>query len=166
MIYLYRYSYFCWNAPWTGVCHGDELFPLFGDPIRRPWLYNSTDVTYSQNLIDVWSKYTRQGSPPAQATYNWLAYQDPPPNTGVSSGIRPPSATSTPTDRPTWPSVLDLNPLKSQTGARYNAFRDCDQFWSRHMDIWMGDSTTRAKYRKMVSIGKQWTPEVYYHGVS
>lgn len=159
--YVLRHSYFCWNAGWAGICHGDELFMMFGDPVRRPMYYNSTDIDYATNLIHVFTTYGKLGAPPSQSNYSWPAYQDVPQNGNT------PTFPMTPTfDRPTWPNNIELNPLKQQSGARYKPYTDCDQFWSKHMDIWMPTETSKAKYRRMAASGKQWHREEYFYGSS
>ena len=73
--YKSKFSYFCWGSDWTGVCHADELFMLFGDPIRRPWMYNFTDITFSEQLIHDFTTFGISGKPPNQGLTAWPAYQ-------------------------------------------------------------------------------------------
>lgn len=158
--YATRYSYFCWDSDWPAICHGDELFTLFGDPFRRPWIYNASDIVYAGDLIDVWSNFTIKGKPWLRnSATSWPPYQQVPMSTSITGVTVAPMI-----ERPTWPSYIELNPFK-QLQVSYRPYKDCDNFWSRHMDIWMPDGQkSKIKYRKMEARGKKWQRRRFYVG--
>lgn len=50
-----------WCPKWSGACHGDDEFPLFGDPIRHPSKYNQRVRDISMELISFVHSFTRNG---------------------------------------------------------------------------------------------------------
>ncbi len=58
MTYFYHFTYhpeipkltLC-SMPWMGVCHGEELQYVFGDPVVSPTTYSPTDVHFSETVM-------------------------------------------------------------------------------------------------------------------
>lgn len=49
-----------WNA-WMGTTHLDEVPFIFGSPLRYPHQYTTDEVTFSRNLIDIWTHFAKTG---------------------------------------------------------------------------------------------------------
>jgi carboxylesterase type B len=164
--YRSRFSYFCWGSDWTGVCHGDELFLLFGDPVRRPWMYNLTDVTFSEQLINDWTTFGSTGKLPNQGFSTWPAYQTPPGSENVL-GFSSPQAASLTRDgtlrnnlyqrqqqqqgngRKVYPNYMELNAYKIGNLV-YDPYRDCSNLWKNHLYIWSSSQVeSMMKYRRL-----------------
>lgn len=162
-LYKSRYSYFCSGSDWAGVCHADELFMLFGDPVRRPWLYNSTDTLFAELLINDWTTYGITGKLPQQGNTFWPAYQHPPLHQNVTSFYIDPAGSPT-SDRPIWPSYMELSPFLVGN-LIYNPYTPCIEFWSKHLEFWFPDKDTRMKTRKFVSRNKVFKVRKYFYGI-
>ncbi|KAI1293012.1 Acetylcholinesterase-1 [Halotydeus destructor] len=121
----------CATYDWPRPCHGDELSAMFGEAFTMPQNSNDSDRTYTDQMIGLWTSFTKTGRPPVMGGYRWPAYQDRPvaPITPVNLGSQ---------SRPVWPSYLEVNPLKTpQPAPVYKPYRDCDTFWSKHMDLFI-----------------------------
>ncbi|XP_074604247.1 acetylcholinesterase-like [Brevipalpus obovatus] len=44
-----------------GVCHGDDLFYVFGTPFRKPYLFNDEDRKMSEKMMKIWTDFARKG---------------------------------------------------------------------------------------------------------
>ncbi|XP_055952007.1 acetylcholinesterase-1-like [Argiope bruennichi] len=69
--FLHRPSNSVW-APWMGTTHFDEVQFVFGEPIRKPELYQLDEVTLSRNMIEIWTNFAKYGYP----TFNWPKYSN------------------------------------------------------------------------------------------
>lgn len=154
--YATKWSYFCANSDWPVICHADELFPMFGDPLRRPWYYNETDAKYATDLMNVFTNWTFNGIPQTQDMIKWPYYQQMPMTSAATAVTLTPNF-----NIPTWPSNVNLNPFKKLT-VKFKPYFDCDNFWVNHLDIWLPSTTTRQKYRSMEQRTKQWSKRYYY----
>ncbi|KAI1287962.1 Acetylcholinesterase [Halotydeus destructor] len=119
---------YCVGLTWPKPCHGEERFATFGTAFLEPQLYNDTDRTYTTEMIRLWTTFTKTGRPPNMGPYGWPAYQDVPlePVAPLNLGA---------SGRPIWPSYLEVTPLKPPTGPVYKPYRDCENFWSKYIDI-------------------------------
>lgn len=63
-----------WCPKWSGACHGDDEFPLFGDPIRHPSKYNQRVRDISMELISFVHSFTRNGRPNQIEQPEWQSY--------------------------------------------------------------------------------------------
>ncbi|KAI1287556.1 Acetylcholinesterase-1 [Halotydeus destructor] len=138
-VYSYFLSYgtkkaitICQNVTWPRPCHGDELHALFGDPFIKPRMYNSTDRPFSTSLIQLWSQFGKTGQPPLVNGKQWPAYQEKPKSSATAETQ---SQSQGKSEKPIWPSYVEINPLKPQGGPVYHPYTDCDQFWSKHLEI-------------------------------
>ncbi|CAL1265510.1 unnamed protein product [Larinioides sclopetarius] len=50
------------RAPWMGVVHFDEIYFVFGYPLRYPSNYTESEKRLSMQMIDVWSSFAKSGS--------------------------------------------------------------------------------------------------------
>ncbi|CAG2117010.1 unnamed protein product, partial [Medioppia subpectinata] len=78
-VYQYYYNYksaeptlFC--ADWMGVCHFDDIYPLFGLPLIDEHKYVERERQVSRQMIAILSTFARTGSPPAQSGAQWQPY--------------------------------------------------------------------------------------------
>ncbi|KAI1305324.1 Acetylcholinesterase-1 [Halotydeus destructor] len=119
---------YCEGLTWPRPCHDEERFGTFGAAYREPTEYNSTDRTYTDQLIGIWTTFGRTGRPPTMGGYRWPAYQDPPlaPITPINLGKN---------ETQLWPSYLEVNPLRAQRAPVYKPYPNCDEFWSKHMEL-------------------------------
>ncbi|OTF79582.1 hypothetical protein BLA29_007393 [Euroglyphus maynei] len=63
-----------WCPKWTGACHGDDEFPLFGDPIRHPSLYSQRIRDISMEMISFMHSFLRNGRPNEMEQPEWQSY--------------------------------------------------------------------------------------------
>lgn len=160
--YKSRYSYFCWGSEWAGVCHADELFMLFGDPIRRPQLYNGTDVSFAEMLIKDWTTYGKTGLLPRQGQRYWPSYQQAPMDHSVAGFYIDPAG-QVGTDMPIWPNYMELSPFLLGNLV-YNPYKGCMDFWGKHLDVWFPTTASKAKYFDLISKNKVFKKRTYFYG--
>lgn len=92
---------------WMGVCHGEDVFYLFG----KPFLDSSDEYEkrLSQDMIEAWTLFAKTGSPGSVGNITWLQSLD---RTQPNSSVRYMS--------------LDSHDYKIE----YNVFKErCDTFW-------------------------------------
>ncbi|GBM67630.1 Acetylcholinesterase-1 [Araneus ventricosus] len=58
--FVHRPSNSIW-APWMGVTHFDEVQFVFGQPIRKPELYEGDEITLSKKMIEIWTNFAKYG---------------------------------------------------------------------------------------------------------
>ena len=63
---------FC--AKWMGVCHFDDIYPLFGLPFSDYDKYFDNERKVSQEMIEIFSSFVRTGRPNGQSSGEWLKY--------------------------------------------------------------------------------------------
>ena len=63
---------FC--AKWMGVCHFDDIYPVFGIPFSDYDNYSQSERKVSQEMIDIFSSFVKTGSPKGQSSGEWLHY--------------------------------------------------------------------------------------------
>lgn len=160
--YKSRYSYFCWGSDWAGVCHADELFILFGDPIRRPQLYNGTDVAYAEKLIKDWTWYGKTGTLPKQGQRYWPSYQQAPMDHSVAAFYIDPAG-QVGSDVPIWPNYMELSPFLLGNLV-YKPYQSCMEFWGKHLDVWFPTPQSKAKYFELISKNKVFKKRTYFYG--
>ncbi|XP_074597669.1 acetylcholinesterase-1-like [Brevipalpus obovatus] len=54
-----------------GVCHGDDLFYVFGAPFRKPYLFNDEDRKMSEKMMKIWTDFARKGFPITDDGEEW-----------------------------------------------------------------------------------------------
>lgn len=160
--YKSKYSYFCWGSDWAGVCHADELFMLFGDPIRRPQLYNGTDVAFAENLIKDWTWYGKSGTLPRQGQRYWPSYQQTPIDHSITAMYIDPAG-QVGSDVPIWPNYMELSPFLLGN-LIYSPYKSCMEFWGKHLDVWFPTTTSKAKYFELISRNKKFSKRTYFYG--
>ncbi|KAH9421440.1 hypothetical protein DERP_010577 [Dermatophagoides pteronyssinus] len=58
---------------WSGTCHTDELYPLFGKPFEYRQQYHNREREISQEIIDFIKSFIRTGKP-GQSQMEWQKY--------------------------------------------------------------------------------------------
>lgn len=160
--YKSKYSYFCWGSDWAGVCHADELFMLFGDPIRRPQLYNGTDVAFAEKLIKDWTTYGKTGILPRQGQRYWPSYQQAPVDHSIAGFYIDPAGVVG-SEIPIWPNYMEESPFL-YGNLLYNPYKSCMEFWGKHLDVWFPTSASKAKYFQLISKNKVIKKRTYFYG--
>ncbi|KAI1305333.1 Acetylcholinesterase-1 [Halotydeus destructor] len=118
----------CTDVTWPRPCHDEERFAMFGSAYRNPTLYNDTDRKYTDEMIRLWTTFTKTGRPPSMSGYRWPAYQDVPLAPIIPSNLAR-------NETPIWPSYLEVNPLTPQKAPVYKPYTYCDGFWSQYEQL-------------------------------
>ncbi|CAG2118644.1 unnamed protein product, partial [Medioppia subpectinata] len=63
---------FC--SDWMGVCHFDDIYPVFGLPFQEYDRYDRRERQISAQMIDVFTEFARNGQPPKQSGADWRPY--------------------------------------------------------------------------------------------
>ena len=63
---------FC--AKWMGVCHFDDIYPLFGLPFIDYDKYLESERKVSLEMMEIFSSFVRTGRPNGQSSGEWLHY--------------------------------------------------------------------------------------------
>ncbi|KAI1295438.1 Acetylcholinesterase [Halotydeus destructor] len=119
---------YCTDLTWPRPCHAEETLAMFGATYREPTLYNTTDRTYTDEIANVWTTFARTGQPPTMNGKKWPAYQDVP-----LAPILPSNLGSD--GRSVYPNYIEINPLTTKRVPVYKPYKNCDKFWSKHMDL-------------------------------
>ncbi|CAG2116353.1 unnamed protein product, partial [Medioppia subpectinata] len=61
-------------SKWMGVCHFNDIYPVFGLPLIDEHKYVERERQVSRQMIDILSTFARTGSPPAQSGAQWEPY--------------------------------------------------------------------------------------------
>ena len=46
---------------WMGVCHGDDIFYVFGLPFTNLSLYTDEQIQLSQDMMSAWTQFAKNG---------------------------------------------------------------------------------------------------------
>jgi len=60
-VVTYKSKYSPCKEEWMGVCHGDELVFVFGNPIAQRSSFTETDYEFSSMLIQIWTDFAKTG---------------------------------------------------------------------------------------------------------
>ncbi len=65
-IYFYELTYNskhseCYGQQWRGICHGDEVVFVFGDPIKNRSTFSETDYEFSLMINQMWTNFAKNG---------------------------------------------------------------------------------------------------------
>ncbi|CAG2178073.1 unnamed protein product, partial [Oppiella nova] len=66
-----------WNplcGPWMGVCHTNDVDHVFGMPFLDTKRFVDRERDISQQMIDIFTTFARNGKPPAQGDSDWPQY--------------------------------------------------------------------------------------------
>lgn len=65
-VYFYVFEHRSKRHPWPewmGVLHGDEIFYIFGDPLKSPANYTHDDKIVSKKMMQYWANFAKTGDP-------------------------------------------------------------------------------------------------------
>jgi len=65
-VYFYELTYnskhsHCYGLEWSGICHGDEVVFVFGDPIINRSTFSETDYEFSLMINQMWTNFAKNG---------------------------------------------------------------------------------------------------------
>ncbi|CAG2115452.1 unnamed protein product, partial [Medioppia subpectinata] len=63
---------FC--SDWMGVCHFDDIYPVFGLPFQEYDRYDRRERQTSAQMMDVFTEFARNGQPSKQSGADWRPY--------------------------------------------------------------------------------------------
>lgn len=63
---------FC--SQWMGVCHFNDIYPVFGVPFYDSDRYVDEERRVSQQMIEIFSAFATTGRPPAQSSAEWQPF--------------------------------------------------------------------------------------------
>ena len=49
------------NQKWTGICHGEDIPFVFGDPFINPNVYSKQDFQFSFLIMNLWTNFAKTG---------------------------------------------------------------------------------------------------------
>ncbi|CAG2112292.1 unnamed protein product [Medioppia subpectinata] len=67
-----RDNFLC--SKWMGVCHGNDLAPMFGRPLADTDQYSDREVQISRQMVDFLTEFAKTGAPSAQNGTHWQKY--------------------------------------------------------------------------------------------
>ncbi|XP_054163954.1 uncharacterized protein LOC128961720 [Oppia nitens] len=65
-------NFFC--SKWMGVCHTNDIFPMFGQPFTQPDEYVDREREISDQMIRFITDFAKHGEPTAQRGVKWPSY--------------------------------------------------------------------------------------------
>ncbi|CAG2103047.1 unnamed protein product, partial [Medioppia subpectinata] len=65
-------NFFC--SQWMGVCHTNDIFPMFGNPFIDPEEYCAREREISEQMMHFLAHFAKHGSPPEQSGVKWEEY--------------------------------------------------------------------------------------------
>ncbi|CAG2174660.1 unnamed protein product [Oppiella nova] len=102
---------------WMGVCHGNDLFPMFGIPLVFADKFNEREKEISRQMIEILTDFAKKGEPPKQKDSLWPQYYS------INDAIIAPYYEFT-------------NDLRKDTNFG-NAFKsvECEYLWRKYFEI-------------------------------
>ena len=61
-------------AKWMGVCHFNDIYPLFGLPFADHHNYEDTERKVSQEMIEMFSHFVWSGRPSSSSLAEWQPF--------------------------------------------------------------------------------------------